>query len=160
MMMSTSLIEITSCWRKRDFHNLIMDNSIARECTFKPEITGLGKIQPSKNANELCYGDAVKQLHTIQEKKAEEEVKIRNLCTFKPYTSRNNDQVDSRLNSNLEPRDYIQQLNIIQDEKECLRKFAEMKRIQKEMDECSFRPNITEVPSYIRTIRNERVQLS
>ena len=119
----------------------------------------LGKFQVVKDCDDMCYGDLIKKLIDIRQLKEKREITIQNLCTFTPDIQKDLSNYKSKLGLELTTREYIHNLNAYEHKRNMEKIKAEQNFIQKEMEECNFRPHTTELPSYYSKIKNSSINL-
>lgn len=146
---------------KRRNHQMQADQNELASCTFQPKITKLAQQRQPKNVEDFCYGDMMKKQAVQDRIQAQMEEQMKQDLTFKPNLVANIKNPDiqdigSKLNLNGGGLDDF--IKASQMEYERRMKHGEELRKAKEnqdMLECTYRPQTTELPEYIRRIAEE-----
>jgi hypothetical protein len=125
----------------------------AQECKFRPELTKFSKEIPKKSVDELLYEPEHKKRNFIAEKLIERETKFRDQYTFKPNLSLTNKEyskVESKLGLDKSHKEYIDHQKKAEIIKQNLQLMVEQNRHQREIESCTFKPNICHLPPYLK----------
>jgi len=117
-----------------------------------PEITPLAQMAPSKDLNQLCYGDMKKKRQVVEKLRRDNEKEFVQKHTFRPQLETNNEMAQSKLGLHLSPPAYARQIMIGNLERESRKVLAEQNREFQELSVCTFHPETTKLPAYIKRI--------
>ncbi|EFC48910.1 predicted protein [Naegleria gruberi] len=122
-----------------------------KNCTFQPQINKTSKQLPSRGVEELSKGDLnLKQKKIEQTKKVLERSEFKDV-TFKPKTN-NGTKAKSILKLSTEPETYIERITQYKERNEYKKKMMLLSKEQKELEECTFKPQIHDAPVYVKEI--------
>lgn len=138
--------------KEEHLRELARERIEAEQFDYRPEITPLGQMTSPKDLDQLCYGDIKKKRHTIEQLRMENEKNFVKNHTFRPQLETVNENVKSKLGLELSPPAYVNHVMRANIEKEQRRILAEQNKEEKELEECTFKPEITKLPSYIKKI--------
>jgi len=121
------------------------------ECTFKPQINETSRRMPGRSAVEMSRGDSLRKETKARLMKLRMEQEELQELTFAPEL--NGDKgVEGRLKILSEPDTYIRRLQhklILHSHK---KNKAAQEQEMKELEECTFQPEIHDSPAYIKRI--------
>ncbi|GBG31641.1 Hypothetical Protein FCC1311_078662 [Hondaea fermentalgiana] len=128
-------------------------NSLDPECTFQPKITKVAQSRPARSTLEMSRGDSLRKETNARLMKLRAEQEELQELTFAPeMQARARAGVESRLRILSEPDTYIRRLQ----HKDTLHSHKQTKAAQeqemKELEECTFRPQIHDSPAYVKRI--------
>jgi len=122
------------------------------ECTFKPQITKSAQKLPSRSAVEMSRGDSLrKETNARLLKLRDEQEKLEGL-TFAPEVYTSSNKGESKLKIMSDPDTYLARLhhkNLAQSHRQLK---AAQEQEMKELQECTFKPEIHEAPNYVKQI--------
>eukprot|EP00512_Aurantiochytrium_limacinum_P008543 CAMPEP_0171538482 /NCGR_PEP_ID=MMETSP0960-20121227/62_1 /TAXON_ID=87120 /ORGANISM="Aurantiochytrium limacinum, Strain ATCCMYA-1381" /LENGTH=837 /DNA_ID=CAMNT_0012085369 /DNA_START=546 /DNA_END=3059 /DNA_ORIENTATION=- len=127
-------------------------SSLDPECTFHPKITRVGQSRPARTTLEMSRGDSLrKETNTRLMKLRVEQEELQDL-TFTPEFQARHKAAEGRLKILSEPDTYIRRLQ----HKDTLQSHKQTKAAQdqemKELEECTFKPEIHDAPAYVKRI--------
>eukprot|EP01006_Ploeotia_vitrea_P015687 TRINITY_DN45763_c0_g1_i1.p1 TRINITY_DN45763_c0_g1~~TRINITY_DN45763_c0_g1_i1.p1 ORF type:complete len:611 (+),score=92.66 TRINITY_DN45763_c0_g1_i1:56-1888(+) len=125
-----------------------------KEYTFKPKISKEAKQCRRRSVSELCYTDAQRR-HQIRERAKKGEDKEEKECTFQPRVSRTNglgSPNQSKMIIAKHPDMYQPYMKQYQDKRVALQQHADWERQKRELEECTFAPEIHDMPGYLQSI--------
>jgi len=126
--------------------------SMDPECTFQPQITKTAKALPSRTATEMSRGDSLRKETNARLMKLRVEQEELQDLTFTPEVLTAPSEVEGRLKVLTEPDTYVRRLQ----QKNAVHSNRKNKIVHeqemKELEECTFKPQIHEAPAYVKRI--------
>ncbi|KAA0146305.1 hypothetical protein FNF27_05486 [Cafeteria roenbergensis] len=121
-------------------------------CTFRPAINPVSAAMPARTADELSRGDAIQRETRIRLARLRLEQSRSSDAPFRPTLNANSAAVEGRLRVLQDPEGYIERVQreaAIASDKQ---RRAAAERETKEVDECTFRPEVHDAPAYVKRI--------
>ena len=136
--------------RRRDYGKLKRD----AECTFNPKISKRGKQARARKWREMSLGDAARRDRKLHELRAQADVKRMEGVTFRPQLEegRGMGRIRSTLQLSSHPDSYLDRLQHKAQMLEEKQYAALVAADEKEIEECTFAPKISDAPGYIKRI--------
>jgi hypothetical protein len=124
-----------------------------QHCTFQPKMSKLGEKQRSKTFYELSQGDMLKQETKLKMLKLQYEQEQLAKATFTPQlVSKPKETVKAKLTITQDTKTYLEWIQSKKQQEEEQRLKEKLKREEDELKGCTFKPETTECPAYIRRI--------
>lgn len=121
--------------------------------TFQPQITRRGSMMKSRSMAEMSLGDLQEKRKKAEELRKKLETYDSETFTFKPETNssmRQFEGIETRTPWN--SGQYLENLQKKRQREEAKRKRIQDEKIQREMNECTFKPQINDAPEYVSGI--------
>jgi DNA polymerase III alpha subunit (gram-positive type) len=123
------------------------------ENTFKPKINQKAELLRSRSSFEMSYGDQLRHDTKLKMLKLQNEQSQLADATFKPKISTKAKEIGrSKLQLNDDPSHFLSWINEKKKDQELQRQHEMKKREEEELKGCTFKPNTTECPAYIKRI--------
>jgi hypothetical protein len=123
------------------------------DCTFKPKINKKAETLRSRSTFELSYGDKLRQDTKLKMLKLQSEQAELADATFKPKISSKAQEIGkSKLQLQRDPAKFLEWANRKKEELELLRQEELKRREEEELRDCTFEPQTTKCPAYIKRI--------
>lgn len=124
-----------------------------KEYTFKPKINKKAEKLRARTSFEMSRGDLLRKETHRRILQLQTEQKDSEQFTFKPTLSERAKQATSKLQLNSEDSSqFLKQYEKQNSKKEWLRLQAQKEKEERELQECTFAPETTECPAYVRRI--------
>jgi hypothetical protein len=130
-------------------------NKSADEESFKPKINPKSQKMRPRSVDEMCYGDMLRRNAQLEAMKLEAEQRELDGVTFKPQLNtqaRVAEQVQSKLKVMTDPDSYTQRVKEEQRLKQERAEALARERERKELENCTFAPEIHDAPDYVKRI--------
>lgn len=140
--------------KTKETNNKIEQNAKDVSCTFKPQISSKSAQLRPRSSYELSKGDLLKRESAQKLNKVRTEQEQLAAATFQPVISKyaTKKQIKSKLNLTQPPGEFMEEYQRDLEKKQQTRESLLQQKNAEETKECTFKPQTTECPSYIKRI--------
>jgi hypothetical protein len=123
-----------------------------QECTFRPVINRNARTRKARGPEAMSVGDAMKKEALQQAIKMQVEKESLEGVTFKPTISKPAQKLQGRVTVTSDPDAFMKRLQAEKERKLQREEQLRLEKEKKELQECSFQPEVHEAPAYVKRI--------
>lgn len=136
---------------KKHYRQRHLKESQEKECTFQPSINPISKVMPKRSFEQMSQGDFEAFQRKVSSLKESIAKKESEQLTFNPQTNRN-ENVKGTLRVLDNPDAYMERIKAQQVELERRALMEQKAKEQRELAQCTFKPETHDAPEYVKRI--------
>jgi len=128
-------------------------------CTFQPQLSKKVETMKARSVYEMSRGDLLRRETSQRMMKLRAEREEVEELTFQPEISKVGKSVQSSLKLKEDPAFFLQHYKGLENGKARRRALEQQRRVQREMEGCTFSPQLHECPEYVKRIAQSMHEL-